>query len=381
MRHPTDGTLRRLVDEPAGVADADREHVGGCEKCVYDLAALRVDVIDVSVALGVDIEVDIDAGWHRLTRALDAEEPAPVAAQPRPARSIAPTRPPRTPGPARPPRWRPMLRSPVIAAIGVAALLTGAGAAAAADWLQIFRPERVAPITISQDDLDALEAFPDEFSAYGEVQRVEGSQPREVPDATAAGQATGLPVPQVDELPDGVTGEPTYLVRDRTTTLFTFSADKAAATVAATGATLPPPPPGLDGSQFRLSNGPWLSARWTEERGVPSLLVARSAAPTVLSSGVSFDTARDYVLSLPGLPPELADQLRSLSGDGTTLPLRVLSERMTSSPADVNGLPATVLTSRDGVLSGVVWVSDGVITTVAGSLSADEVLTVARGLR
>jgi hypothetical protein len=33
------------------------------------------------------------------------------------------------------------------------------------------------------------------------------------------------------------------------------------------------------------------------------------------------------------------------------------------------------------VLSAVLWVRDGVVTAVAGSLSADEVLTVARGLR
>ena len=44
-------------------------------------------------------------------------------------------------------------------------------------------------------------------------------------------------------------------------------------------------------------------------------------------------------------------------------------------------MPATVLTSRDGRMAGVVWVRDGVVTAVAGSLSADEVLTVARGLR
>jgi hypothetical protein len=29
----------------------------------------------------------------------------------------------------------------------------------------------------------------------------------------------------------------------------------------------------------------------------------------------------------------------------------------------------------------VVWVDDGIVTAVAGSLSADEVLSVARGLR
>ena len=39
MRHPTDGTLRRLLDEPAGVPDNDREHVAGCSACLSRLAA------------------------------------------------------------------------------------------------------------------------------------------------------------------------------------------------------------------------------------------------------------------------------------------------------------------------------------------------------
>ena len=33
MRHPTEGTLRRLVDEPAGVTDANRRHVAECPDC------------------------------------------------------------------------------------------------------------------------------------------------------------------------------------------------------------------------------------------------------------------------------------------------------------------------------------------------------------
>jgi hypothetical protein len=39
-----------------------------------------------------------------------------------------------------------------------------------------------------------------------------------------------------------------------------------------------------------------------------------------------------------------------------------------------------VFTTRDGALAGVVWVRDGIVTAVAGSLDADEVLSVARGL-
>jgi hypothetical protein len=49
--------------------------------------------------------------------------------------------------------------------------------------------------------------------------------------------------------------------------------------------------------------------------------------------------------------------------------------------ADVGGHPATVVTTRDGVTAGVVWVQDGIVNAVGGTLGADEVLTVARGLR
>jgi hypothetical protein len=356
MRHPTEGALRRLVDEPAGVADADREHVAGCPVCLSGLVAAQRDAAQVARALDPGVAVDVDAGWQRLSGALAAEG--------------------RRPAPARRPRRRSLLRSPVVAAVGVVALLTGAGAAAAADWLPIFRPERVAPITVTRDDLAGLP----ELSAYGEVAETERSDVRDVADAAAAEQATGIPAPRVGDLPRGVTGEPAYQVRERQSTVFTFSAAKAAATEAAAGRTLPAPPPGLDGSSFRLTTGPRLTAVWSESRGVPALVVGRAVAPTIQSSGIPFDVARDYVLSLPGVPADLGAQLRALADDGATLPVRVPAERMTSTPAEVGGVPATVLTSRDGVLAAVVWVDRGFVTGVAGSLSADEVLAVARGL-
>jgi hypothetical protein len=357
MRHPSDGTLRRLLDEPAGVADADREHVAACPVCRTGLAAAREDAAVTGAALDVDLTVDVDTGWSRLSHAVAADT--------------------RRPAPGRASRWRAALRSPVIAVVGVAALLTGATAAAATDWLQIFRTEQIAPITVTQADLLRL---PD-LSAYGELEVTEEVDVREVADAPAAQEATGIPVPRVGELPRGVTGEPAFHVGDRASAVFTFSVEKAARAAAASGGTLPAPPPGLDGSQFRLNAGPGLAAVWSEARGVPALIVARAVAPTAYSSGIPFQTARDYLLSLSGLPDDVRSQLRNFTGDGTTLPLHVMAEELTSSPADVGGVPATVLTLRDGTMTGVVWVDDGIVTAVAGSLNADEVLSVARGLR
>jgi hypothetical protein len=267
------------------------------------------------------------------------------------------------------------LRRPAVAAVAVVAILGAASAAAAADWLQIYRTERIAPVTLTQADLIAL---PD-LSAYGTVEITEPGV-RAVADAEAASKATGLAVPRVRDLPRGVTGEPAFQVGDRMTAVFTFSAAKAAQTAAATGRPLPAPPAGLDGSRFRLTAGPGLVAVWTEARGVPALIVARGVAPTAYSEGIAFRTAVDYLLSLPGLPATVASQLRGFSGDGTTLPLPVNSRYLTSSTADVGGLPATVLKSRDGLVAGAVWVDDGIVTAVAGSVGTDEVLAVARGL-
>jgi hypothetical protein len=359
MRHPSEGVLRRLVDEPAGVTDDDRVHVASCPTCLRALESARADAQLVGSALTASgaADVDTDAAWARFSAT-----PAPAAAPFRPA--AAPRR-----------GWRTTVRRPAVAALSAVVLLTGAGVAAANDWLPIFETERVEPVEITAGDLVQV---PD-LSAYGDLQITEEPDPEQVADADAARELTGLDVPTVTDLPDGVTGDPTYQAAGVVSGTFTFSADKAAQ---AEGEDLPPVPAGLDGSSLRLEAGPGVAAMWAQPTGVPTLVVARVGAPTVdASGGVTFGTVRDYLLSLPGLPPELAEQLGQWSEVGGTLPLPVPAELVTTSEADVNDEVATVLTSRNGLFAGVVWVEDGVMTGVAGSLSADELLSVARGLR
>ena len=361
MRHPSDGTLRRLLDEPVGVSDPDREHVADCPVCLSGLAAAQEDAAATRAALEVPAleDVDVDAAWQRLSQAVAADEPA----------TVVPLQPRR--------RWRGALRSPAVAAVGAVALVAGAGAAAAADWLQVFRTERLEAVTITQADLVQL---PD-LTAYGTVEVVEEPEVGVVADVATAEEESGLEVPQVDELPRGVDDRSTLSVGSQLRAEFTFSAEQAARAAREAGEALPPPPAGLDGSRFRLVAGPGVAQVWSADSGLPGLVVARAVAPTAFSSGVPFDTARDYLLDLPGMPAEVAQQLRGYSADGTTLPLPVPADEATASEVELDGLPATLLESRDGALTAVVWVDDGVVTAVAGSLSADEVLSVARGLR
>ena len=362
MRHPADGTLRRLLDDPAGVPDPDRDHVTACPVCRDGLVAASSDADLAAAALGTDADqppVDVDLAWERLSRAVSTSAPgAPV-----------------TPLAGR--RRRRTLRSPAVAAVGVVALLSGAGVAAAADWLQVFRTERLEAVTITQADLVQL---PD-LTAYGTVEVVQEPEVDVVADVDTAEQASGLDVPDVAELPRGVDERSTLSVGSQLRAEFTFSAEQAARAAEAVGEVLPPPPAGLDGSRFRLVAGPGVAQVWSADSGLPGLVVARAVAPTAFSSGVPFDAARDYLLDLPGMPEEVAQQLRGYSDDGTTLPLPVPADEATASETDVGGVPATLLRSRDGAFTAVVWVEDGVVTAVAGSLSDDEVLSVARGLR
>ena len=187
-------------------------------------------------------------------------------------------------------------------------------------------------------------------------------------------------MPEVGSLPTGVEGEPTYQVVGEVSAVFTFSAEKAARAAAQTGEPLPPVPAGLDGSRVRLVAGPGLAAVWTQPSGMPSLVVGRAVAPSASSSGVPFATLSEYLLSLPGFPDDLAAQLWAFAEDGTTLPLPVPADQVETSTADVNGTEATVLTARNGAFAGVVWAQDGLLTAVAGPLSTDEVLAVAREL-
>src|SRR3954469_11558984 len=103
MRHPTDGVLRRLIDEPAGVAEADRVHVAGCRPCLTEVAGMQQDaaLVDAALVTGDAPSLDVDAGWQRLSKAGTRR------------RVIAPSR--AQTAPSRPGRARAMLRRPIVA--------------------------------------------------------------------------------------------------------------------------------------------------------------------------------------------------------------------------------------------------------------------------
>jgi len=103
--------------------------------------------------------------------------------------------------------------------------------------------------------------------------------------------------------------------------------------------------------------------------------------PTVQSSGVSVRQLEDYLLQQPGISPELAAQIRALGNPSQTLPIPIPVNMANSHPARVQGMPGVVIGDSSGLGSAVVWVKDGVVYAVGGTLTEDQVLQVANSLR
>jgi hypothetical protein len=389
MSHCVESVLRRYLDEPAAVSDVERAHLSECPRCTQELSRFREDRDAVGRALD-DVSAsdqpsqrDVDRAWAALQTRLAEPDRSNV-----PARGLAETD----------RQWagtgrrtgiasRLLRRRSVTAAVTAGVVvLGGTAAAAAADWLPIFRTEKVTPVAISAKDMSSIDQMGQlanlaGLAEYGDVEAPPGDAPVEVPDAATAAARTGLVVPKVSPLPTGAQGAPSYLVIDQQTARFTFSASKAAAAAAKAGKTLPPIPAGLDGARLQVQAGPGVALVWQQRSGVPALVVGRMKAPTAAAQGTSLPVARDYLLSLPGLSPQLASQLRTVTGDGTTLPIPVPADLANSSQTDVGGAPATLVEAKDRTAVAVIWVRGGEVNAVLGPLSRSEVLAVARGLR
>ena len=363
MRHPTEGVLRRLVDEPAGVADADRAHVADCPACLRGLAAARDDAAARRRrAARRPVAVDVDAAWARLsaTAAAARRRPSgrPRAAPAAGGRRCAVRWSPRS----APSSWSPAPASPPPT--------TGCRSSAPSG-----RPGRGQPRpTWSR----CPTCPPTATSRSSQRARPAAGAPTRRPRE----ERTGLDVPEVAELPAGVTGDPAYQVgRRRQRRRSPSPPRRPRRPRPPTGEALPPAAGRARRQPAPAGRRPGRRRRLVaaDRACRPSSSPAPSRRRRLVRRPVR-DGAR-----LPAVPARAARRARRPAA-------RPLRRRRDAAAAGARRAgdqlhgrrrraPATVLTSRDGTFAGVVWVEDGVVTAVAGSLSADEVLSVARGLR
>jgi hypothetical protein len=369
VRHLSDGTLRRIYDEPLALTAADQAHFDECAECKPRFHVIANDARATTGLLQVP--------------AFEPQAPAALAVVRTRIKREETARPPRwyerwlgrTS-----PRWRPMA-TPAIAVLLAAALLTGLGVSGIAQSLvRIFEPQQLQAVTVSPSDFAQTTALLD----YGQVKWLPAPPKlQQLTDAVAAQSQSGLAVLMPASLPKGVSGPVSYGVVSHATGSLTFDAARLRASALKAGVRVSPMPSTINGSTLVVNAGPALIEVWgmdggTGIAGVPTLVIAQTRVPTVDSNGATTAQLEDYLLSQPGVPPELAAQVRAIKDPSTTLPIPIPKGLATTESVQVNGMPATLIKAVLG--AGVVWVKNGVIYAVGGQLTPDQVLAIATSL-
>jgi hypothetical protein len=87
------------------------------------------------------------------------------------------------------------------------------------------------------------------------------------------------------------------------------------------------------------------------------------------------------MLSLPGIPAGVVAELRAIGDPAQTVPVPIPVDLASASTVDVHGARGLLIGDSTQLGSVVLWQHHGIVYAVAGTLSSDQVLGIARTLR
>jgi hypothetical protein len=365
VAHLTEGTLRRMVDDPDAHTGAEARHFETCAECKARYETVAGDARAITSLLGApELKIDVASAFNRVRSA--------PAGRPRFGFRL--------------PVLRPGSRPMVLASAATIAL-AGLVVTAIAQGGSIFTPTTVEPVPITVADMQALS----QLSAYGSLTWTTKPNLQIVTTAGEAESISGLKPPTVAKLPAGVSTTITYAATPKAVAVFTFSKDKTANAAASTGKNLPALPAGMEGAQLTVSIGPAVAEIYGNmtppkagsdamQADLPQLVIVKSNAPVATSTQVTVKQLEDYLLSVPGISPELTKAIKAIGPGGTTLPVPVPVEYATSSKVTVQGVAGVALGDNTGVGAGVIWVKNGLVYAVVGTIKLADALDIANHL-
>jgi hypothetical protein len=269
----------------------------------------------------------------------------------------------------------------VTAVLALALIATPAGRSAASGFLAQFRSQRFAVVTFDPSQAGDLAAA---LQQLGTVQGdLGGVEPEPAATPAAASRLVGFPValPDAAALPSGVDTHPRIMVSPARQLRFTLHAAEVGRYLEANGRSGASVPAGLDGATL-VANVPAAALlEYVAADGTPRLVVGQSRELTASVQGaVTLEALREFLLDLPGLPPQTVRQLRAIGDWRDTLPLPVPADRIDWHATTIHGVQGLVLGERNGLGSAVIWQRDGRIYGVAGVLRQAHVRRVAESL-
>jgi hypothetical protein len=275
---------------------------------------------------------------------------------------------------------------PAIAAVAVIAIVSTAALTGVAETiLTVFEPKQVATIRV---DPSQLRGIPDP-TEYGTLTWITQPQWRPVADASAAQAGAGFAPLVPSSLPAGVPSQARFAVMGEAKATFQFDEAKARTAAARVNATLPPMPPAIATTTLTMSGGPAIMQQYGGAQnaapepaafGSAPLLIVQAKAPLVTSNGATVEELRDYALKQPGIPPSVAAQVRAIGDPIRTLMVPIGIDLQDAKEITVRGTRGYLVGDSTGLGSGVVWLENGYVIGVMGSLTESQLISLVNGL-
>lgn len=281
-----------------------------------------------------------------------------------------------------PRKWYQARRSWVAAAAAVilAALLIFPGSSALAEqFLSIFRVQQFQAVQVTNQDVTALKQHrAPGVDDLGTLTFQSGSLKTQHNLSLAqASKLVKFSILLPSVLPKGIANIPEFSVANSGHATFTFNAAKAHAFFAKNGYGDVKVPANLDGATYDVTTSAGVEIAYPAANNTDTrFMVMEAPSPVVSATGkASLEDLRNFLLSLPHLPPELVAQLKQIDLSTGTVPVPVPSGMDAKSVA-VHGTSGLLLSSNVSVsvenvkkfpAGGVVlWQQNGNVYAVGG---------------
>lgn len=391
MLHLPHELLRRYCDEADALLTNEKEHLLSCERCraAYDHVASNARYALSALGTG-EPKLDKAVALHRVQRSAHSSLTGALKA-PASKKRFALR------------EWHVAIAASLVLALSIGFSPLGTYASS---FLAIFEPHQFAPVALSRADMAQLQGLPN-LEAFGRMNAPSGrlrvstfSGPYDA--SRYARQRVLWP----RYLPPQIPRNTTFRVSDARTASFTFDAATARSSASRKRAVLPPMPPRIDGSTLQATIGPVVISVYgnlpeimreraeqvrthraprrtaVEHFRIPQevVTVVQAPAPRVYSTGATVREIEQYLLVQPGVPVNLAAQIRAIGNPTTTLPIPISLDRAIAHNVLVQGVTGLAVGDNTGVGSAVIWERSGIVFGVMAPLAERETLAIANSL-
>ena len=284
--------------------------------------------------------------------------------------------------------WRAPVLAPLSVLVVSAILLTFPSVRTAAQhFLDLFRIQRFAAVSIDPARLQQLEQLKDskiDFQALlsRNIQVLkEPGKPKIVDDPRAAEQMAGIPVRLPNSLPNGIT-QAEIRVQDGGSVRFIADTAKLQELLDLLGIMDVQAPQQLNGTTVTVNTPPVVSALFT--KGKTEIMLMQSRSPEItLPQGVYLPQIVEIFLRIAGLSPDEAQKFAYSIDWHSTLLVPVPADAASFHEVDVRGNTGLLIEAdnrRGPNPSVLLWSEDGIVYALSGGIRSFELLEMANSL-